>query len=229
MFSPASAKRLKYNSGVKIVWDGNSLVQGAGATVETNAPSWAASYAPLAGSGAITINRGIGGQTIRQMNGLDTGSAADVDSDFDVSKKNILIVWETRNQIWGNGASTAKTWQEVMTETTAYIAARRAAHPWHAVVLLTALPSFGTTAQATSIESANTYMRSNFRVMGADILVDVQHPTSPFKFRGDSALAFQLTQSLWSETSTWTHLNSDGYQIVARLVSNGLRRVRAKA
>jgi len=200
---------------------------GTGLGVGEDIASQTLALAPLADSAAVSSKVAIAGQTTRQMNGLDTGSAADVDGAWEAGKLNILLVWEIRNSIWGNAESPARTWQEAVQDMADYIAARRAANSWHSIILFTALPSSGSTDQANSIEAANAYVRANYRLIGADLIVDVQRDGSPFKFSGDIPLNFQLTQSLWSESSTWTHPSAEGQAVVAQYVSSTLRRISA--
>jgi hypothetical protein len=216
------ARRLKMSSTVNIVWDGNSLVAGAGADNTTRCSAQVANLPPVAGSGAATANIGVSGQTWRQMNGLDSGLTTDVESAWISGKKNVLICWETRNSIF-----TGRTWQQAVQDGIDYIAARRLSKVWHSVILINCLPSYALDGKAEALDSANAYMAANFRAMGADILIDVQTPGSPFRFTGNSMLPFQLTQSLWAETSNWTHLNAAGYAIVAGLVAGALRRLPA--
>lgn len=218
---------LRYSSAVNIVWDGNSIQAGTGLGVGEVTASRVMALAPIAGSGATSSNVAVAGQTIRQMNGLDLGSAADVTSAFASGKKNILVIWEWRNSTWGNANSAARTAAQSLQDMRDYIAARRSAQAWHAVVMLTSLPSSGTTAQADTIDEINSYIRQYYRDMGADLLVDVQQSGSPFSFRGDVPLNFQLTQQYWQETSTWTHLSAAGHAVIAPMVSAAMRRIKA--
>lgn len=218
---------LRMSAAVKVTYDGNSLVAGAGASVPM--PSQVAALAPLAGSGATMANIGVSGQTLRKMNGLDGGSAADVDGEWSSGRRNVLVIWEATNSIHYFGRTVAQGVQDLVD----YIAARKAAHPWQ-VVLLTCLPRFqadqgGVYGKDTQLVAFNARARAEYRSWGADVLVDVRAPGSVFDFDGTVSGNFDSTQSLWAETSEWVHLNDAGYAVVAKWVAAGLRRLPGRA
>lgn len=139
--------RIKFDSGLNVVVDGNSLVAGQGggediskvlaksqplatytaltpnATALGTSPNTGRTNKWQTDKGIIVTNFGINGQTWRQMNGLDGYSAADVDAAFVSSKTNVLVVWEGTNSITNMGRTPAQAIQDA----TDYIAARQAA------------------------------------------------------------------------------------------------------
>lgn len=196
---------MKPSSALNVVWDGNSLVAGSGASGSSKyLPAQTMALAPLVGSGATSVNCGVSGQSFRMMNGLDSGSAADVDAAWASGKYNVLVPWEITNTIAFYGRSVAQCVQDCID----YIAARKAVHPWR-VILPTALPRYG--ASDALLVQFNALARANYRAWGADALVDIRAPGSKFDFDGTLASGFQATQSLWSDTSAWVHLNDAGY------------------
>lgn len=232
MFLP-TRPTLRYSSSVNIVFDGNSLVYGDGATVPL--PQVVAGRAPISGSGAAMTNLGIDGQTWRQMDGLDGGSSADVDGAYAPGKTNILIAWETTNAV----CNTHRSATETIGDLTSYIANRKAVHPdWH-IVLMTTLPrqagsQLGTdqasidTANAT-LNAVDDHLRAHYRALGAQALVDVRAPGSPFRFTSYTPADFDATATYWSEASgSRIHLNDTGYLLVASMIALTLRRLSAR-
>lgn len=207
----------KPSSDMNVVFDGNSLVFGIGATVGTLATRTMAN-APMAGSGASSSNVAISSQTWRSMNGLDGGSTADVDGAWQADKYNVLVAWESTNTING-GRSPAQCLQDCAD----YIAARQAVHPWR-VVLLTTIPRY--TFEDADLQSWNVLIKKTYRQIGADVLVDAR--VGRLNFDGTTAAGFQATQDLWNEVSAWIHLNDSGYQMVSEWITAGLRRLPAR-
>lgn len=216
--------RVKFNaSTVNIVCDGNSLTQGVG-NPSAPYPSMLASLAPLNGTIPVT-NLGVSGNTIGQMI-----SAARPDPYWVAGKTNILAVWPGTNEIYG-GSTAAQAVQDLKT----YIAARKALHPW-IVVLLTCLPRQQSTEAASITLNAtlNTYnatLRASYRDIGADALVDVQQPGSPFAFSDytDATFAAAFATGLWAPSeSPHVHLSGYGYFKIASMVAAALKRLPAR-
>lgn len=217
--------RMVFDSNISIVTDGNSLTAGIGGT------SWATQIKPLAplnNLGTVT-NVSVNGQTTDNM----INTASDVDGAWAAGKKNILIVWEGTNQICNLSQTGLSAAQKLQT----YIAARRAAHTWDRVVIVTCLPrQTSNGAQATLdqnvwLDDYNAYLRANWRAMGADALVDVRAPGSPFNIANYAMQTFEdlaASSGLWaaSETGNHIHLNDAGYLVIATMIAAALHRLR---
>lgn len=212
---------LRINSTVKVTFDGNSLVHGLFDGTPTF-PDQTMLLPPLKGSGASYVNLGIGGQSTRQMNGLDGGSSADVDASWDATKTNILVIWEATNSIAFYGRTVAQGVGDMI----AYITARKSLHPWR-VVMLTTIPRYQMGNDAQLVQW-NQIARNNYRAWGVDVLVDVRAPGSVFNFDGTVAANFQATQLLWNTPDTWVHLSDQGTAVIAGMTAAGLRRIPAR-
>jgi hypothetical protein len=213
-----------------LVFDGNSLVQGVGAATPLPAALMGRPF--FAGSGAAMVNLGVGGQTWRQMDGLDGGSAADVDGACAAGRTDILLAWETTNSVFNAG----RTVQQTIGDARAYVANRLAAHPDRVVVLLTSLPREAGPAVApdrASVEAANAvlsavddHFRAAYRAMGARALVDLRGPSSPFAFTGYAPADFDAAGPYWAEgPGGRIHLNDAGYGLVADMIVAACRRM----
>lgn len=202
-------------ASVSITIDGNSLVSASSSGL-------VAALAPLRPlNGAFTIkNRGSAGQSTASM----IASAADVDSSFESGKTNFLLVWEITNSVFGDNLSGLQAVAQMET----YIAARKAANPWR-VVLFTCLPR-GTLAgwdpapRNAQLNVANDYMRSNYRAMGAEALVEMQRPGGPFDF-ADVTDAANFPAALWVDH---THPTPAGHAYTAMYVADVLDNLRAR-
>lgn len=221
-FRPSSAHNL--------VFDGNSLVLGVGASTPLPGALMADRF--LAGSGAAMVNLGVGGQTWRQMDGFDGGSASDVDGAYVAGKANVLLAWETTNSVF----NAARTAQQTIADAGSYLARRLAAHPDWTIVLLTSLPRQTGPALGSGqapIDAANAVLaavddafRANYRAMGAQALVDVRAPGSPFALSAYAPADFEAATPYWAEgPGARVHLNDAGYGLVARMVVRTLRRI----
>jgi hypothetical protein len=207
---------LRLSSTTKVVFDGNSLMA-------SNMPAKVAALPPFVGTGATYVNLGIGAQTLRMMNGLDGGSADDVNAAWESGKTNVLVIWEASNAIAYYGRTVPQGIQDLID----YIAARRAVHAW-LVAVLTCIPRFQTGNDGLLVEF-NARARREYRSWGVDVLIDVRAPGSVFDFDGTVAANFVATQPLWAETSDWVHLSDAGYDRIAENVAAGLRRLPARA
>ena len=217
-----SVPPLKASAAVKVVFDGNSLVQGVGAT-STPLP---AAFASLVPGVASVSNLGGSGRTWRQMNGLDGGSSAAVDAAFDPAKKNVLFAWETTNSVFNAGRSAAQTIQDA----TDYIAARRAAHPGWRIVLLTSIPRQPGLAGNQAMASVDAAFLANYRAMGADAVVNVRRQGSYFNFADYTDATFANDPNgYWSEAAGGrVHLRDPAYQLIAGWCSEAFKRLRAR-
>lgn len=246
------ASGLRFNSGLNIVFDGNSLVAGQGGA--QNMPRVLAKTFPVATATNIAVdatslgtgwwessrgvrvrNLGINGQTWRQMNGLDGSSAADVDAVWVADKVNVLIAWEGTNAICNLGRTAAQAAQDAAD----YIAARQATHPW-VVLIGTCLPrqratQVDTDAKNSILDAYNALLRANYPAMGAKGLFDVRQAGSRFNLADYQAATFEAAAAeagtLWAsgESGEHVHLNSTGYiYVVDNCVIPALRRLPAR-
>jgi hypothetical protein len=217
-----SVPPLKPSASVKVVFDGNSLVQGIGAT-STPLP---VAFASLVPGVASVSNFGGSGQTWRQMNGLDGGSAADVDGAFDATKTNVLFAWETTNSVCNVGRSAVQAIQDA----TDYIAARRALHPGWKIILVTSIPRQVGLALNQTMATVDATFLANYRAMGADAVVDVRRPGSYFNFADYSDATFANDPSgYWFEAAGGrTHLRDPAYQLIAGWCREAFKRLRAR-
>lgn len=220
-----SIQTIKPGSGVKVTFDGNSLVSGVGAS-SFPLPT---AFSALAGATAIS-NLGISGQAWNDL----VNNATDVDAAWDASKTNVLFAWETTNSVFNNGS----TVQQVITLATNYAAARRAAHPDIRIVMITSLPretGVTVTDQANRTErnqandAVDAYFRQNFRAAGYDAIVDIRRPGSPFILPDYTSASFAVENGMWAEgAGTRVHLNDTGYQWVARQCWETFKRLRLR-
>lgn len=118
-----------FNESYFIAVDGNSLYARWIAPAINEVSKFGAL---IKGSGANSGNVAIPGQTWADM----IKNAADIDSLHAAGKKNVLVIGETTNSIYNEGASVEKT----VSDAKAYIAARRAAHKWEKIVLCGTIP-----------------------------------------------------------------------------------------
>ena len=232
-----------FRSGALIAaaMDGNSLVLGQGGA-GTTLPGVLSSLSPLLGAGVTVTNLGVGGQTTKNMDGLSDGaspstSTADVDGAFVGGRTNVLLVWEGTNDLYYNGSAAAAA-----ANLGAYIAHRKAAHPWR-VVLLTVIPRLNnatTTAGDTDaalngkIDVLNATLRSTWRSLGADALADVAAP--------GTAYGALMTAGVWTPAAfdaagagglyytgdgagVRVHQTAAGYTYLASLVAPALARL----
>lgn len=130
-------KRKDFNESYFIAVDGNSLYARWIAPAINEVSKFGAL---VKGSGANSGNVAVPGQTWADM----IKNAADIDSLYVPGKKNILIIGETTNSIYNEGASVEKTVSDAKT----YIAARRAAHKWEKIILCGTIPRADKSSQA---------------------------------------------------------------------------------
>lgn len=130
-------KRKDFNESYFIAVDGNSLYARWIAPAINEVSKFGAL---VKGSGANSGNVSIPGQTWADM----IKNATDIDGLYVPGKKNILVIGETTNSIYNEGASVEKT----VSDAKAYIAARRAAHKWEKIILCGTIPRADKSSQA---------------------------------------------------------------------------------
>ena len=218
-----SVPPLKPSPSVKVVFDGNSLVQGIGAT---NTPLPTAFGNLVSGTIASVSNLGGSGRTWRNMNGLDGGSSTSVDGAFDTSKTNILFAWETTNSVFNAGRTAAQTIQDA----TDYIAARRAAHPAWRIILLTSIPRQPGITGNQIMASVDAAFLANYRAMGADAVVNVRRLGSYFNFADytDPTFAYDPFGYWFEAAGGRVHLRDPAYQLIAGWCLEAFKRLRAR-
>lgn len=226
-----SRQTLKITNKTNIVVGGNSLVEGPNVSIPF--PTAILNTAPVLGKGAAVQNKGVSGWTTRQVDGKDGGSSTGIDGAWISGCFNILILWEITNSVQ-TGLRTAA---QAVSDMQICIANRRAANPWNKIGLLTTLPRqqgfTNTDNSQTNIDAlnaillqANAMLLANYRAMGADFIVDVRAPGSPFNVPDFSPATFAGLQSLFVETAIpRVHTNNAGVQLEANMMSLALRRL----
>lgn len=225
MIGLSGAARIRDWARVNLVFDGNSLVNGVGASNQatTALPAQVAAASPINGVISAT-NLGIGGQTTRQMDGLDGGSASDIDGAYVSGKANVLVLWEGTNSICNVG----RTSDQALSDLQIYVTDRQANGRQWTMMALTTLPR-----QASPLISSqtdiNTYnailadynakLMANYRALGLAAVADVRQSGSPFAFSDYSSASFGAS-NLWSEgNGSRVHLNDAGYALIASYVA----------
>ena len=233
MIGFGGAARIRDWSKVNLVVDGDCLPAGYGASSASTAfPAQLAQLAPI--NGVISaVNVAVSGQTTRQMDGLDGGSATDVDGAFVAGKVNVLVVWgEPTNSICDAGRTAAQAFADLQS----YIANRRATNKWSAIIIGTTLPRQSGNAYTNSqadidtmnglLASFNTMLLANHRSLGADAVFDVRQSGSPFAFADYSATSFAANNNLWNEgAGSRVYLTDAGYAIIAGYAATQMRRL----
>ncbi len=213
----------KYGSGVNIVFDGNSLVAGTGASGSlTYLPAQLAGLAPL--SGAVTVkNLGSPGDNITDMR--NRGAATD--NAYVAGKKNILIAWEGTNTICRDNSGAGKTGLAAAADLVAWTQDRLAAHPDWKIVHMTTIPRFavntwGTDGANAQMQIYDDYLRNNWRAMGSKGVIDVRAAgVFVYTSGGPSAtLAPYMAEVI--------HCNDAGYALIAQYCASALRRLPAR-
>lgn len=222
-------------SHAKIVGDGNSMMIGTGLPTPAihNVLRQAMTGSALAA--AAYANVAIGGQTARQMNGLDGGSALDVQAAFDVTKvANFLVIRDGTNSI-----ASGRTGEQAATDLAEYCVARRGERAWNIVVLLTPPigRSYWTTDQQTAynqkVDIFNQWWRDNWGDAGVRSIVDTRVSGSifgPENFPDYTTQRFIDVGDIWEVNSpvVYVHLNKAGYAIEAAALRAALLSIRAR-
>jgi hypothetical protein len=221
---------VKYDSNVKVTFDGNSLV----VNMASDSGGGAFQNQPPMSQGVGISWRGVNGQTWPMMNGLNGGSSADVDGSFDPTKTNILIALEGTNSITSVAGSGLTAWNDCK----AYCLARLAVHPEWKIILMTTTPALqpgDNSAQRiqrnANIDQYNALMRSNFRDAGAVAVSDIRYSGGPFDYPNYDPATFETSNTptvLWATTDNagqHIHLSTFGGRLNGRLLNNVLRRL----
>ena len=157
-----SPKRKDFNESYFIAVDGNSLYARWIAPAINEVSKFGAL---VKGSGANSGNVAIPGQTWADM----IKNATDIDSLYAPGKKNILVIGETTNSLYNEGASVEK----VVADAKAYIAARRAAHKWEKIILCGTIPRADKSNQAENRALNQKLIEVDARLRADTSLYDV--------------------------------------------------------
>ncbi len=183
-----------------VIFDGNSLTYGLGATPGHTYPE---DVAAELGPGHDYLNVGVGGQTTREM-------LADAATEVDAKHPAIVVAWEIGNALYywqrspDRGQDPETAWGDFVT----YCNARRSAGA--KVVVLTVTPrtiDYADPPWTAAVESINGRMRQDWRSF-ADGLADVAAEPGlqdPARFPDG------------------VHLNDQEYAIVAGVVATTIR------
>lgn len=207
--------------------DGNSIMDPVYSDLATQLKA----LAPISNQFTIT-NRGKSGQTTRDM----INTASDVDGAFVSGKRNVLLVWELTNSIHNQG----RTGAQVIADTIEYINARQAyiaatypGEKW-VIVLMTGIPrgshkgSFWSYEQGeVHMQYCNTYIRENYRAMGAVAYVEARRAGGPFDFT-DVLDANNFPAALWTDRTHPTNGAGGGKSILAGYIADTLKRLPAR-
>ena len=155
-------KRKDFNESYFIAVDGNSLYARWIAPAINEVSKFGAL---VKGSGANSGNVSIPGQTWADM----IKNATDIDGLYVPGKKNILVIGETTNSIYNEGASVEKT----VSDAKAYIAARRAAHKWEKIILCGTIPRADKSSQAENRSLNQRLLEVDARLRADASLYDV--------------------------------------------------------
>lgn len=202
------AGRVRWGNA-NVVWAGNSLFEGVGATSGNALPDQVAAIPPM-NLGSRSVNTGVGGWTWDNL--IANGPSVDGLYDPEASS-NVFIAWEGTNQIFNAGGSAVDAYGLCRQWTDQ----RLAVHPKARIVHMTTLPRNGTSGQCGALIAYNNLLVSGWNSTGAAALVDVRK-LPEFNFLGTDAGGFSPTY--WSDM---IHPNDAGYALLASLVSDTLR------
>lgn len=155
-------KRKDFNESYFIAVDGNSLYARWIAPAINEVSKFGAL---VKGSGANSGNVSVPGQTWADM----IKNATDIDGLYVPGKKNILVIGETTNSIYNEGASVEKT----VSDAKAYIATRRAAHKWEKIILCGTIPRADKSSQAENRALNQKLIEVDARLRADTSLYDV--------------------------------------------------------
>lgn len=148
---------------ISFVHDGDSLTRGIYGLLGQSYPT----MMPMMRGWHTMQNCGLSGST---WSAQAATASVGVDPFWRSDTQNVLLPWLGINDY--NPGSANKSIATIMTDAAAYIAARRAAHSWTAIGLMTTLPGFA--ASENSLDALNNAWRANFKTLGADFLIDLQ-------------------------------------------------------
>lgn len=199
---------LNLNNSI-ILCDGNSLTSGGygGQTY----PNLLLSKLSQKFTGVSILNKGVGDQTTINM---IADAISDIDALIDEEKLNILCAWEVGNDIYFNGSVS-----QAINNITTYCQARKAAG-WN-ILLLGLSDRIQTTAfgdnptqYRSKLLEANNIMRNTYKTIGANVFIDL-----------GSELRLNDATNLTYFNSDNVHLVQEGNDVVADLVTKGIRRL----
>lgn len=214
-------------TNANIVFDGNSLVAGVGASGPSGYLYNQVENMPFL-NGTPVQSFAVGGQTTADMRSRGWL----VDAAYVAGKRNILIAWEGTNSIYNSGGMPAR---QAADDMALYLSDRRAAHSDWTVILLTTIARqpagpWGTTNAANAVLLAyDDILLAEFRTLGADYLVHVRKAGSPFAIADFTSSTFEnapyISYEAPGEVTAHIHLNDLGYSVVAGLIGQRLRRI----
>lgn len=206
-------------AAVNIMFEGNSLVAGAGASAGKKLPEQLSLLAPL--SGIPVKNFGIGGSTWEDNISMTARSKA-VDDWYVSGKTNVLLLWEGTNTAANTSAYTGN---DIGEKARRYVAARKAAHPDLKIIMLNTIPRHGLSVSYNgdyvglnnTLIAFNNYLSANWQDMGIDVLVDT---------RASDVFVFSGTQYISPKMSPYVgdlvHCNDAGYGLIAQMCADAL-------
>lgn len=211
---------------------GNSISDSAVSDLWTQVQA----LAPVSNQLTIT-NKAHNGFSIQQLAGTTAngvGAPGDVDSSYVNGKTNFLFFWELTNNIHNDG----RTGVQTIADAIAYIAARQAyvannrpgQKPWR-VVLMTGIPrgdhygsAFTGPQGEIEMQYCNTYIRQNYRAMGAIAYVEARRTGGPFDFT-DVTNPADFPAALWTDRTHPTNGPGGGKSILAAYIADVLKRL----
>lgn len=218
------APALRFNSSVRVTVDGNSIYAGNGTS-----PIATLLAARTALSGATFASTAISGQTWRQMDGLDTGSSADVDSSIATAGKiNILVCGEGTNSV--DPAKSNLDGPSVVSAVTAYIANRKTANSKVFVVLCSAMPrgpfDASNVTRNTALNFSDAAFFANPSGVGAHRYVNMRgYPA--FSHDGFTLANFEAFAAVWSDSPDYVHPTLTGVAAMVDRIEAALLAIRA--
>ena len=214
---------LAYSTNYNIVADGNSITFGNGATSGQEYPTILGSRLTNTATTNTVTNKGVGGQTTQQM---EADAVTDIDPLINVSKRNILLAWEARNDMIQNSLSVSDAYNNMVT----YCTNRRAAG-WE-VIVGTILPTWTATYKGDSTvtgynllnterEAVNVLIRYNWASF-ADGIVDfaLDSDFNTFHNNEQAGYVFSATRPTTSANGLYgdgTHCTDAGYQVISNM------------
>jgi lysophospholipase L1-like esterase len=200
-----------------VVFDGNSLTYGLGVPTAQNYPS---QVAGLLGSGYLTFNLGVSGQTTPEM--IADGKTQ-VDSLIGFGRS-ILVAWEITNDIY-KGASPQTAYQDFI----AYCQQRKVAG-WK-VIIMDVLPRSDRYTPAgfeISRQAVNGWLRRDFSQPTVDPLIYKTSASKPYADLLIDLAAFpELGKAGAQDNQAYylpdrVHLSPAGYGILAKEVQEAI-------
>jgi hypothetical protein len=218
------APALRFDSNVRVTVDGNSIYAGFSTA---SIASLLVSRTAL--SGATFVSTAISGQTWRQMDGLDTGSSADVDTSIATAGKiNILVCGEGTNAV--DPAKSNLDGPGVVSAVTTYIANRKTANSKVFVVLCSALPRGPFDASNVAINTALNFSDAAFLAnpsgVGAHRYANMRgYPA--FSHNGFTLANFEAFSAAWSDSPNYVHPTLMGVAAMVDRIESALLAIRA--